>query len=633
MQKITIVVFSVALVLIINLNNENIEKILSPSIINYILKQQPSAVGKDKDYAHTNYRIEHKPLVMGNYWLVAIKHHNAKISEYFYRATLTNPNSTPALEVTATGDSLNPDLKMGNATLNFGYVPGNKTVYSRNSFSILKTAKTQFSERAIHWNYIKNFKPVADAGPNQTVKIGQTVYLNGAKSNAANSQSQRQLHYAWQFKHKPSHSVAVLQEVDSVKPHFMVDKAGEYIVSLSVQEAGTQSNPDEVVISTQNSAPVADAGNNQSVKLGSTVILDGSQSSDVDGDNLTYTWKLTHAPKQSLAQLRQANSPHPSLNIDKQGMYSIQLNVYDGHQLSQAALVTLSTLNSAPVAHAGHDQTAEVNTEVTLDASASSDIDGNPLRYTWNLLSAPNGSQALIKAVHNPTPTFKIDQAGNYVAQLVVHDALSDSAPDTMTISTTNSPPIAHPGSAYSPALFSDITLDGTQSADPDQHPINYHWAMIHKPAKSEARLDNFQSSTPHFNVDQPGDYIIQLRVHDGQLASQPKNISFNSFNTKPSAKIEVDKRSSPPHLKFKSSAVIDADRQRLTYQWALLYKPQDSKAELDNLTSTTTTLNSDVSGTYIVQLLVSDGIEISTPETLKVEIPPQKVASNGRHE
>lgn len=633
MQKITIAIFGVALALIINLNNENIEKILSPSIINYILNLNPSAAGSDKRYVNYNHTIDHKPLIMGNYWLVAIKHLNTKTSEYFYRATLTNPNSTPALDVTATANSLNPKIKMGNATLNFGFVPGNKTVYSRNTFSVLKPATTQLTEQVLHWNFAKYFQPVANAGPNQTVAIGQTVYLDGGKSNAANSQRQRLLQYKWLFKRKPPHSTAQLQQFDSVKPNFVVDKAGEYVVSLSVQEANIQSIPDEVIISTQNTAPVAHAGENQSVKLGSKVILDGSQSTDVDGDSLSYKWTLTHAPKQSLAKLHRANSAHPSLITDKQGMYSIQLNVHDGHQLSEPSIVTLSTLNSAPVANAGHDQTAEVNTEITLDASESYDVDGNALRYTWTLLSAPKGSQAAIKAAHVPTPTFKIDQAGSYVAQLVVHDALSDSAPDTVTISTDNSPPIAHPGTAQPPILFSEITLDGTQSCDPDHNPLSYHWAILHQPANSQARLDNTQSSTPRFKVDQPGDYIFQLRVNDGKLASQPRNISFSSINSKPIAQAEVDAKSSPPKLRFKSNLETDADGEILNYQWALLYKPRDSNAVLDHETSATPTLNTDVAGTYVVQLQVNDGIEMSAPDTLRLEIPPQKVASNGRSE
>ena len=43
-----------------------------------------------------------------------------------------------------------------------------------------------------------------------------------------------------------------------------------------------------------NSAPVANAGSNQSVSLGDQVAISGAQSSDADGDSLTYQWSLTN---------------------------------------------------------------------------------------------------------------------------------------------------------------------------------------------------------------------------------------------------------------------------------------------------------------------------------------------------
>ena len=42
-----------------------------------------------------------------------------------------------------------------------------------------------------------------------------------------------------------------------------------------------------------NHAPVANAGSAQTVFKASTVTLDGSASSDADGDQLTYSWAQT----------------------------------------------------------------------------------------------------------------------------------------------------------------------------------------------------------------------------------------------------------------------------------------------------------------------------------------------------
>ena len=57
------------------------------------------------------------------------------------------------------------------------------------------------------------------------------------------------------------------------------------------------SAPDSVIITTNNVAPVADAGPDQGGKApGSPITLNGSGSSDANGDPLTYSWSLTTPP-------------------------------------------------------------------------------------------------------------------------------------------------------------------------------------------------------------------------------------------------------------------------------------------------------------------------------------------------
>lgn len=79
----------------------------------------------------------------------------------------------------------------------------------------------------------------------------------------------------------------------------------------------TSSAPSVVTITTTNSAPVANAGANQTVPVTATAQLDGSGSTDVDGDPLTYAWSFVTRPAGSQTTLTGANTVAPSFAMGR----------------------------------------------------------------------------------------------------------------------------------------------------------------------------------------------------------------------------------------------------------------------------------------------------------------------------
>ena len=371
-----------------------------------------------------------------------------------------------------------------------------------------------------------NSKPVANAGPDQSVYVGNTAYLDGSKSSDVDGDP---LTYRWSFISIPAGSAATLISPSTIKPSFVLDVHGTYAVQLTVNDGQVDSAPDTVTISTLNSKPVANAGPDQSVYVGDTVYLDGSKSSDVDGGLLTYRWSFISIPAGSAATLISPSAVKPSFVLDVHGTYVVQLIVNDGQVDSAPATVTISTLNSKPVANAGPDQSVYVGSTVYLDGSKSSDVDGDPLTYRWSFTNKPTGSVAALSDQTIKKPTFAVDLPGTYVVQLIVNDGLLDSAPATVTVSTLNSRPVAEAGPPQTVNVGDKVQLDGSASYDPDKDPLSYFWSILSKPVASGSTLDTPSIINPGFVPDIAGLYVVQLIVSDGTLDSSPNTTTITS--------------------------------------------------------------------------------------------------------
>jgi len=96
-------------------------------------------------------------------------------------------------------------------------------------------------------------------------------------------------------------------------------------------------------IEVPNTPPVANAGPDVTAMVGETVTLDGSGSTDIDGDSLTYQWSFQSIPAGSTAVLAGADSLTPGFTIDAPGDYVITLMVNDGRIDSAPDTVRIST--------------------------------------------------------------------------------------------------------------------------------------------------------------------------------------------------------------------------------------------------------------------------------------------------
>ena len=382
-----------------------------------------------------------------------------------------------------------------------------------------------------------NTPPIADAGTDQSVYVNDTVTLDGSNSYDSDGDL---LTYSWTFTSIPLGSLATLLNPDAVNPTFTVDVFGTYVVSLTVNDGTVDSAPSSVTITTLNSAPVADAGIDNSVYVTDTVTLDGSGSSDVDGDMLTYSWSFTSTPIGSIATILNETEVYASFVADIPGDYVVQLIVNDGTVNSDPDTVTISTLNSKPIADAGGDQAEFVGNTVTLDGSNSWDLDGDNLTYRWAFTSIPASSTATLSDQYSVGPTFFVDKPGDYVLSLIVNDGTVDSDPDMVIISTITVAPVADAGNNQSVVVTDIVFLDGSSSYDPDGDSLTYSWSFTSIPTGSASTLSDATVPDPTFTPDMAGTYVVSLTVNDGTVNSAPDSVSIAVVTQETQAIIEA---------------------------------------------------------------------------------------------
>lgn len=373
-----------------------------------------------------------------------------------------------------------------------------------------------------------NVAPVANAGTAQNVVTGAVVTLDGSKSTDANPDA---LSFQWVLTSKPSTSAAVLSSGTDSKPTFTADVSGIYVASLVVNDGTVDSNSAQVVITAAvNSAPVANAGAAQSVLVGASVTLDGSQSTDANKDVLTYKWLLFSKPVGSAAALSSTTSAKPTFTADTVGAYVARLIVNDGTIDSSIStvVVTAATGNAKPVADAGKNQVVANGATVTLDGSASSDANHDTLSYKWVLLSKPSSSSAALSATAVAMPTFIADVPGTYVASLIVNDGTVDGAAVSVAVKS-NAAPVAVTGGDQAVIKGSLVNLDGSKSTDANNDALTYRWVLLTKPSGSVAALSDTASSVPTFTADFSGDYIVTLVVNDGVVDSAVVSVKITA--------------------------------------------------------------------------------------------------------
>jgi hypothetical protein len=383
-----------------------------------------------------------------------------------------------------------------------------------------------------------NVAPKAVTFESVNAVVNTKVELDGSNSVDENRDV---LSYSWKLLTKPVNSNAALIGATTPKPNFVPDLVGDYTLSFSVSDGKLSSPPVEIVVTAvaANFAPKAVTSESVSAVVKSKVELDGSNSVDDNRDVLIYSWKLLTKPTNSNAVLSGATTPKPNFLADELGLYTLSFSVSDGKLSSPVVeiVVTVGAANVAPKAVAGQNRDILVGGELVLDASSSTDANGDPLTYAWDIFEKPTASAKPLLSANNGVRTFFVpDVGGTYRVRLIASDGVLKSDPVLVTITASNKnlPPVADvTGSDSEGTVGKAVNLDGSASSDPNGDSLTYAWAPVYPPGNTNT-LINANAPKALFVPTAAGLYVFSLVVKESTLSSPLSSPAVNVVVTVP---------------------------------------------------------------------------------------------------
>jgi len=274
---------------------------------------------------------------------------------------------------------------------------------------------------------------------------------------------------------------------------------GTYDVSLIVRDAAGNTATDTAMLTVLDiTAPVADAGPDQTVTEGTDAVFDMYASTD-NVEIVSATWTFTDVVPLTFEGATLWYS------FDNAGTFVITLTVVDGagNLGTDTVIATVVPDTVPPIANAGPDQVVMAGMPVQLADWGSAD-DVGIASFVWTFVDG--GPQTL----YGDVVLYAFVTVGVYIVTLTVTDLSGNFATDDVTITVTRDPvpPVAVAGPGLSVFEGATVMFDGSASYD-NMGIASYTWTF------DDGGSRTLSGPTPSYRFETAGTFGVTLTVTD----------------------------------------------------------------------------------------------------------------------
>jgi MYXO-CTERM domain-containing protein len=472
-----------------------------------------------------------------------------------------------------------------------------------------------------------NRAPVAVAsGPRQVQENTAGVALNGTSSFDADGQT---LTYQWTQLSGPA---VTLSNAASATPSFTAPEVSSDSVlafQLVVSDGTDSSAPAVATVNVLNvnRAPVAVVAPVGAVAERSmpTITLNGSGSTDGDGDTLTYAWSQTSGPSVTLSGANSAQASFAMPEVTADTTYAFKLTVSDGKASSTATVsVTILNVNRPPELSTPTTVLAKARDSVTLTATGT-DPDGDPITYSWTQVG---GDPVVLSGANSASATFtapNVQTLSTLSFRVTVSDGNATTSEDvTVTVNAANRAPVVVVTPSFESPERTQITLSAVGTTDADGDLLTYSWAQLGGPVL--ALTDTFSQTLtvelPDVAIDTL--FVFAVTVDDGyETVTLETSVLVHSVDQAPTLTASPSITAPARGTVTLEASATDPDGDAITYAWTQI--PGDT-VELSDATSARPTFAAPdtlVDLTYEFQVTATANGQTTTPVKVTVQIHP----------